>query len=64
MAVRLWRYPSYWAYGLVVMCQDEPDKIIAAVKAAVSYWFGKGAYFVASDATLLWNIKTRYLFTE
>ncbi|MDD2564201.1 MAG: class II glutamine amidotransferase, partial [Salinivirgaceae bacterium] len=40
------------AYGLVVFCTDEPDKLIAARKSSpLVIGVGKGEYFIASDAT-------------
>jgi glucosamine--fructose-6-phosphate aminotransferase (isomerizing) len=40
------------AYGVVIMCTDEPDKLIAARKGSpLVIGVGKGEYFLASDAT-------------
>ena len=40
------------AYGLVIMCADEPDQIIAARKGSpLVLGIGDGEYFIASDAT-------------
>ncbi len=40
------------AYGLVILCKDEPDKIIAARKSSpLVLGIGKNEYFIASDAT-------------
>ncbi len=40
------------AYGLVVMCKNEPDKLIAARKGSpLVIGLGNGEYFIASDAT-------------
>lgn len=40
------------AYALVIMSEDEPDKIIAAKKGSpMVIGVGKGEYFIASDAT-------------
>ncbi len=40
------------AYGIVVFCVDEPDKLIAARKSSpLVIGIGKGEYFIASDAT-------------
>jgi len=52
MAVRLALSKVVGAYGLVVMCKDEPDKLIAARKGSpLVIGIGKGEYFLASDAT-------------
>lgn len=40
------------AYGLVVMCKNEPDKLIAARKSSpLAIGIGNGEYFIGSDAT-------------
>ncbi len=40
------------AYGIVVIAQDEPDKLIAARKGSpLVIGIGEGEYFIASDAT-------------
>lgn len=52
LAVRLALSKVVGAYGLVVMCKDEPDKLIAARKGSpLVIGIGKGEYFLASDAT-------------
>jgi glucosamine--fructose-6-phosphate aminotransferase (isomerizing) len=52
MAVRLALSKVVGAYGLVVMCKDEPDKLIAARKGSpLVIGIGQGEYFLASDAT-------------
>lgn len=52
MAVRLALSKVVGAYGLVVMCKDEPDKLIAARKGSpLVIGVGQGEYFLASDAT-------------
>jgi len=52
LAVRLALERVAGAYGIVVACKDEPDKIIAARKGSpLVIGVGKGEYFVASDAT-------------
>ncbi|MDA3894287.1 MAG: glutamine--fructose-6-phosphate transaminase (isomerizing) [Salinivirgaceae bacterium] len=52
LAVRLALSKVFGAYGLVVMCKDEPDKLIAARKGSpLVIGVGKGEYFLASDAT-------------
>jgi glutamine---fructose-6-phosphate transaminase (isomerizing) len=51
-AVRMALTRVVGAYGLVVMCKNEPDKLIAARKSSpLAIGIGKGEYFVASDAT-------------
>lgn len=52
IAVRLALTKVVGAYGLVVICKDEPDKLIAARKGSpLVIGVGKGEYFIASDAT-------------
>jgi glucosamine--fructose-6-phosphate aminotransferase (isomerizing) len=52
MAVRLALLKVEGAYGIVVMCTDEPDKLIAARKGSpLVIGVGNDEYFVASDAT-------------
>ncbi len=52
LAVRLALSKVIGAYGLVVMCVDEPDKLIAARKGSpLVIGVGNDEYFVASDAT-------------
>jgi len=52
MAVRLALTKVVGAYGLVVICEDEPDKLIAARKGSpLVIGVGKDEYFLASDAT-------------
>jgi glucosamine--fructose-6-phosphate aminotransferase (isomerizing) len=52
MAVRLALSRVVGAYGLVIMCTDEPDKIIAARKGSpLVIGVGNEEYFLASDAT-------------
>lgn len=52
MAIKLALSKVKGAYGLVVMCKDEPDKLIAARKGSpLVIGIGKGEYFIASDAT-------------
>jgi glucosamine--fructose-6-phosphate aminotransferase (isomerizing) len=52
LAVRLALSKVIGAYGLVVMCADEPDKLIAARKGSpLVIGVGNEEYFVASDAT-------------
>jgi glutamine---fructose-6-phosphate transaminase (isomerizing) len=52
LAVRLALSKVIGAYGLVVMCADEPDKLIAARKGSpLVIGVGNEEYFIASDAT-------------
>jgi glucosamine--fructose-6-phosphate aminotransferase (isomerizing) len=52
IAVRLALTKVVGAYGLVVICEDEPDQLIAARKGSpLVVGVGKGEYFLASDAT-------------
>lgn len=52
MAVRLALLKVEGAYGILVMCTDEPDKLIAARKGSpLVIGVGNNEYFVASDAT-------------
>ncbi|MBE0653197.1 MAG: glutamine--fructose-6-phosphate transaminase (isomerizing) [Bacteroidales bacterium] len=52
IAVRLALTKVVGAYGLVVMCAEEPDKLIAARKSSpLVLGIGVGEYFLASDAT-------------
>ncbi len=51
-AVRLALTKVIGAYGLVIMCKDEPNQLIAARKGSpLVIGVGKGEYFLASDAT-------------
>lgn len=52
MAVRLALSKVIGAYGIVIMCTDEPDKLIAARKGSpLVIGVGNEEYFLASDAT-------------
>ncbi|MBN1951257.1 MAG: glutamine--fructose-6-phosphate transaminase (isomerizing) [Bacteroidales bacterium] len=52
LAVRLALSKVIGAYGLVVLCADEPDKLIAARKGSpLVIGVGNEEYFLASDAT-------------
>jgi glucosamine--fructose-6-phosphate aminotransferase (isomerizing) len=52
LAVRMALSRVVGAYGLVVMCSEEPDKLIAARKSSpLAIGIGEGEYFLASDAT-------------
>jgi glucosamine--fructose-6-phosphate aminotransferase (isomerizing) len=52
IAVRLALTKVVGAYGLVILCRDEPDKLIAARKGSpLVVGVGENEYFLASDAT-------------
>ena len=52
IAVRMALSRVIGAYGLVVMCTEEPDQLIAARKSSpLAIGIGTGEYFIASDAT-------------
>ncbi|RUT77723.1 glutamine--fructose-6-phosphate transaminase (isomerizing) [Ancylomarina longa] len=52
IAVRLALTKVIGAYGLVVICEDEPNQLIAARKGSpLVVGVGEGEYFLASDAT-------------
>ncbi len=52
IAVRLALTKVVGAYGIVIMCADEPDKLIAARKGSpLVIGVGNEEYFLASDAT-------------
>ena len=52
VAVRLALLDVQGAYGLVVICKDEQDKLVVARKGSpLVVGVGDGEYFVASDAT-------------
>ncbi len=52
IAIRLALTKVVGAYGLVIMCSEEPDKLFAARKGSpLVIGVGEGEYFVASDAT-------------
>ncbi|WP_372752352.1 glutamine--fructose-6-phosphate transaminase (isomerizing) [Labilibaculum sp.] len=52
IAVRLALTKVVGAYGLLVICEDEPDQLIAARKGSpLVVGVGNGEYFLASDAT-------------
>lgn len=52
IAVRLALTKVVGAYGLVILCRDEPDKLIAARKGSpLVVGIGENEYFLASDAT-------------
>jgi glucosamine--fructose-6-phosphate aminotransferase (isomerizing) len=52
IAVRLALTKVVGAYGLVILCKDEPDRLIAARKGSpLVIGIGENEYFLASDAT-------------
>ncbi len=52
MAVRLALSKIVGAYGLLILCEDEPNQIIAARNGSpLVVGIGQGEYFFASDAT-------------
>ncbi|MBN2806914.1 MAG: glutamine--fructose-6-phosphate transaminase (isomerizing) [Prolixibacteraceae bacterium] len=52
LAVRMALSRVVGAYGLVVMCKNEPEQLIAARKSSpLAVGIGEGEYFLASDAT-------------
>jgi len=52
LAVRIALNKVVGAYGILVMCQKEKDKLIAARKGSpLVIGIGEGEYFIASDAT-------------
>ena len=52
VAVRLALTKVIGAYGLVILCKDEPDQLIAARKGSpLVVGIGENEYFLASDAT-------------
>jgi len=52
IAVRLALTKVIGAYGLVIMCKNEPDQLIAARKGSpLVIGIGDNEYFIASDAT-------------
>lgn len=52
MAVRMALQKVVGAYGLVILCKDEPDSLIAARKGSpLVIGVGEREYFIASDAT-------------
>jgi len=52
VAIRLALTKVVGAYGLVILCKDEPDKLIAARKGSpLVVGIGENEYYLASDAT-------------
>jgi len=63
MAVRLALTKVVGAYGLVIICKDEPDKLIAARKGSpLVIGVGDGEYYIASDATPIVEYTKRVIY--
>ena len=63
IAVRLALTKVIGAYGLVVLCKNEPDLIIAARKSSpLVLGIGEGEYFIASDATPIIEYTDRVIY--
>lgn len=63
IAVRLALTKVIGAYGLVVICTDEPDKLIAARNGSpLVIGVGKGEYYIASDATPIVEHTNRIIY--
>ncbi|MCQ2227962.1 MAG: glutamine--fructose-6-phosphate transaminase (isomerizing) [Bacteroidales bacterium] len=62
-AVRLALTKVIGAYGLVVLCVDEPDKIIGSRKGSpLVVGVGNGEYYLASDATPIVEYTDRMIY--
>lgn len=63
MAVRLALTKVIGAYGLVVVCKDEPNQLIAARKGSpLVVGIGVNEYFLASDATPIVEYTDRVIY--
>ncbi|MDR1342131.1 MAG: glutamine--fructose-6-phosphate transaminase (isomerizing) [Prevotellaceae bacterium] len=63
LAVKLALTKVVGAYGLIVICEDEPDKLIAARKGSpLVIGVGEHEYFLASDATPIVEYTDRVLY--
>ncbi|MDR0574893.1 MAG: glutamine--fructose-6-phosphate transaminase (isomerizing) [Tannerella sp.] len=63
LAVRLALTKVVGAYGLVIACEDEPGKLIAARKGSpLVIGIGEGEYFLASDAMSIVEYTDRALY--
>jgi glutamine---fructose-6-phosphate transaminase (isomerizing) len=63
LAVRLALTKVIGAYGLVVMCSQETDMLIAARKSSpLVLGIGEGEYFIASDATPIVEYTDRVIY--
>ena len=64
-AVRLALAEAEGAYAVAILCQDEPDKLIAAKQGApLVIGQGQGEYFVASDIPALLSHTREMIFLE
>jgi glutamine---fructose-6-phosphate transaminase (isomerizing) len=64
-AVRLALAEAEGAYAVAILCQDEPDKLIAAkLGAPLVVGQGEGEYFVASDIPALLSHTREMIFLE
>ena len=63
LAVRLALTKVIGAYGILVLCQDDPDLLIAARKSSpLVLGIGEGEYFIASDATPIIEYTDRVIY--
>ncbi len=63
IAVRLALTKVVGAYGLVILCRNEPDKLIAARKGSpLVLGIGDNEYFLASDATPIVEYTKRVIY--
>ncbi len=63
IAVRLALSKVVGAYGLVILCREEPDKIIAARNSSpLVIGLGENEYFLASDATPIIEYTDRVIY--
>ncbi|MEX0982711.1 MAG: glutamine--fructose-6-phosphate transaminase (isomerizing) [Bacteroidales bacterium] len=65
VAVRLALSKVIGAYGLVILCSEEKDKIIAARKSSpLVIGLGENEYFLASDATPIIEYTDRVIYMD
>jgi glucosamine--fructose-6-phosphate aminotransferase (isomerizing) len=65
VAVRLALSKVVGAYGLVILCSEESDKLIAARKSSpLVIGLGEDEYFLASDATPIVEYTDRVIYLE
>lgn len=65
VAVRLALSKVIGAYGLVILCSEEKDKIIAARKSSpLVIGLGENEYFLASDATPIIEYTDRVIYLD
>jgi glucosamine--fructose-6-phosphate aminotransferase (isomerizing) len=63
LAIRLALTKVAGAYGLVIACEDEPGKLIAARKGSpLVIGIGENEYFIASDATPIVEYTDRVIY--